>query len=143
MKIKDMSKEELQLLSYTDLTYLILKEKGSMNTPSLFKTIADLLSYDENEYINKIGDYYTSLTLDKRFVLLESNEWDIRDRHSVELAVDLDEDEDEEVDDIIDEDENLEEVEEESSEELDDNELLDDEELDDLTILTDEELDEE
>ena len=40
MKLKQMSKEELELLSYTDLTYMILKEnKKSMNTPTIFKKI--------------------------------------------------------------------------------------------------------
>ena len=143
MKLKNMSKEEIQLLSYTDLTYLILKEMGSMNTPTVFKRISDLLGYNEEEYTNKIGDYYTSLTLDKRFVLLNNNEWDIRDRHSVELVVDDDEDE-EETDDAIEE---IEEEPEENNidEESMNDELLDDDEdeIDDLTILNDDEIEEE
>ena len=143
MKLKNMSKEEIQLLSYTDLTYLILKEMGSMNTPTVFKRISDLLGYNEEEYTNKIGDYYTSLTLDKRFVLLNNNEWDIRDRHSVELVVDDDEDE-EETDDAIEE---IEEETEENNidEESMNDELLDDDEdeIDDLTILNDDEIEEE
>ena len=51
MKLKQMSKEELELLSYTDLTYMILKEnKKSMNTPTIFKKICDLLGYSDEEY---------------------------------------------------------------------------------------------
>ena len=73
MLLKDMSKEEIELLSYTDLTNLILTEnKTSMNTPTIFKKICDLLGYSEEEYTDKIGDFYTSLTIDKRFVLLEN-----------------------------------------------------------------------
>ena len=40
MKLKDKSPEELELLSYTDLTYMILKEeKKTMNTPTIFRKI--------------------------------------------------------------------------------------------------------
>lgn len=142
MKLKNMSKEEIELLSYTDLTYLMLKEEKSMTTPVVFKRICDMLSFSEDEYMNKIGDYYTSLTLDKRFVLLENNEWDIRDRHSVELIVD---DEDEE---IIEEDEEESEVlDEEQDENIDEDnmedDLVDDDDMDDLTILNDDEMEDE
>ena len=77
MKLKDMKKEELEILSYTDLTEIILKEnKKPMNTPSVFKKICELLDLSEEEYSEKIGDFYTSLTTDKRFILLDSAEWD-------------------------------------------------------------------
>ena len=89
MLLKDMSKEDVELLSYTDLTNLILTEnKSSMNTPTIFKKICDLLGYSEEEYMDKIGDFYTSLTIDKRFVLLENHEWDLRERHAIELVLD-------------------------------------------------------
>ena len=59
MKLKDMPKAELEILSYTDLTYMLLKEnKKPMNTPSIFKEICNLLGYTDEEYSNKIGDYY-------------------------------------------------------------------------------------
>ena len=146
MKLKNMSKEEIQLLSYTDLTYLILKEEGSMNTPTLFKRIAELLDYSDSDYTNKIGDYYTSLALDKRFVLLENNEWDIIDRHSVKLVVedDLDE-EDEEPEEEIEDEEKTEELSEENIDEesMDDDLLDDNDDMGNLTILNDEEIEEE
>ena len=44
MKLKNRSKEELELLSFTDLTEIILKEnKKPMNTPTIFRIICDLL----------------------------------------------------------------------------------------------------
>lgn len=123
MKLKDMPIEELELLSYTDITYKILKENGkSMTTPVLFKEICDLLEFGESEFDSKIGDYYTSLTMDKRFVMLKNNEWDIRDNHSVEIVID---DEEEEVEEI----EETEEIDE--TEESEDDEMLDDTDLDD------------
>ena len=98
MKLKDMPIEELEILSYTDITQLIIKEnKKPMNTPSLFREISNLLGYTDEEYSAKIGDYYTSLNNDKRFVLLEDNTWDIRDNQVVETMIDEDdESEDEE-----------------------------------------------
>lgn len=143
MKLKDISIEELELMSYTDLTYALLKENGkSMSTPAIFREICNLLGYTDSEYASKIGNYYTSLTLDKRFVLLESNEWDISDNHSVAIVMDDDtEDEVEEAD--------TEEVEEESEEDLeeaiDDEDVLDDDDddLEDLEIVDEDDLEEE
>jgi DNA-directed RNA polymerase subunit delta len=147
MKLKNMQIEELELMSYTDMTYMILKENNkAMNTPTIFKEICDLLEYSEDEYVSKIGDYYTSLTLDKRFVLLDNNEWDIRDHHSVELVMDDDDtDDDETLDDNNEYELENEESEEDELDELDDilDDDLDDSDMDDLEIVTDEELEEE
>lgn len=144
MKIKDMKKEDLEVLSYTDLTEMILKEnKKSMNTASIFREICSLLELDDSEYSNKIGDYYTSLTTDKRFILLDNAEWDLRDKHKINIVIDEDEDEDEEFEE---EDETLESdnSEDESVEITDDEVDLDDEDdLDDLSIVGEEEIDEE
>lgn len=143
MKLSEMRPNELELMSYADLTYAILKEeKKAMNTPTIFHKICDLLEYSDDEFSSKIGDYYTSLTLDKRFVLLDNNEWDIRDNHSIKLEMDDEEEEEEEI-----------EEEEEVEEEPEDNDTIyddendiadDDDDIDDLSILSeDEELDEE
>ena len=144
MKLKQMSKEELEVLSYTDLTEMILKEnKKAMNTPSIFKKICDLLELSEEEYANQIGDYYTSLTTDKRFILLDTAEWDLKDKHKVEINLD-EEDEDEEVfdEEEVEDEEEIEEVEDESIEVTDDEVDLDDG-MEDLTIVDDEDLEEE
>ncbi len=146
MSLKDMTKEELEVLSYTDLTYMLLKEnKKTMNTPTLFRLICDLLEYSDEEYAAKIGDYYTSLTIDKRFVLLDNAEWDIRDNHKIELVVDDDEEEMDETEES--EEENEEEIDEtEEEEDIDsmDDDLDDvDDDLEDLAIIDDEENEEE
>ena len=143
MKLKEMSKEELEVLSYTDLTEIILKEnKKAMNTPSIFKKICELLELGEEEYANQIGDYYTSLTTDKRFILLDTAEWDLKDKHKVEINLDEEDEEEDEVFDEEDDDEELEEVEDESIEVTDDEVDLDDG-MEDLTIVDDDELEEE
>ena len=89
--LKNMPKEELEILSYTDLTELILKEQTKpLNTPSIFRIICDLLEYSDEEFADKIGDYYTSLTTDKRFVFLDTNEWDLREKCPVDIVLDED-----------------------------------------------------
>ena len=94
MSIKDMSKDDLELLSHKDITNILLEEKGAMNTKDLFKTITELLELPSRVFETKIGDYYTTLTTDKRFVLLEDGKWDLRDKHTSSKLVVDDEDED-------------------------------------------------
>lgn len=144
MKLKQMSIEELELLSYTDLTYMILKEENkTMNTATIFKKICELLGYSDEDFSNKIGDYYTSLTIDKRFLMLENGEWDVRDNHVVELS--LEEDEEEELTEEMDEESSEDEESEEDIDAVIDDEELDDidDDLEDLAVLDEEELDSE
>ena len=143
MKIEKMKKEELEVLSYTDLTEMILKEnKKAMKTADIFKKICNLLELSDEEYSNKIGDFYTSMTTDKRFILLENAEWDLKDNHKVEINLDEDDEDDEYVEEEeIEED--AEEVDEDNSVDITDDEVdLDDEDdMEDLTIVTGDELD--
>lgn len=141
MELKKMSKQEIELMSFTDLTYMLIKEnKKAMNTAQLFKKICELLELSDEEYSEKIGDYYTSLTIDKRFYMLESAEWDLSENHKIELNLDEEDLEAEEA-----EEEENEELEEETEENLDslDDDLddVDDDTLD-LSIVTDDELEE-
>lgn len=134
MRLKDMPIEELELLSYTDMTYLLIKEnKKPMNTSDLFHQISDLLGYSEEEYTAKIGDYYTSLNIDKRFVLLDTHEWNIRDYHSAEVLMD-DEDSDDEEEDTLE----IEDEEEDNIDEIMDDDLEEDD-MEDLSMIEDEE----
>lgn len=140
--LSKMSKEELEVLSYTDLAELILKESTkSLNTKDVFKKICELLEFSDSEYADKIGDFYTSLTTDKRFVFLDTNEWDLREKHPVDIV--LEEDEEEDIEEEVDE------IEEETEEEnidsvIEDDDLDDvDDDLDDLVVLSEEEMEEE
>ena len=136
MKLKDKSKEELEVLSYTDLTELILEEnKKPMSTKDIFMSICELLELSDEEFTNKIGDFYTSLTTDKRFILLDNAMWDLKDKHKVEIVLD-DEDEDEEYSDEDEEDIDEDEDTDESVEITDDEVDLDEtDDMDDLTII--------
>lgn len=149
MKIKDMTKAELELLSHCDMADMLLKENGKpMNTPTIFKSICNLLGFSDEEYVDKIGEFYTSLTTDKRFILLDNAEWDLRDNHAIKISIDDDED-DIDFEEEVEEDEILEVepeevVADEIEEPIDDEELeVDDEdgELADLSIVDEEDID--
>jgi DNA-directed RNA polymerase, delta subunit len=144
MSLKTMKKEDLELLSYTDLTQMILTEnKKPMNTPAIFRKICDLLELTDSDYTNKIGDFYTSLTTDKRFLLLDSAEWDLKDRHVVAVIV-ADDDDDDSIDSIDEDEEEIEEEIDDKEEDIDivneDDDLEDDDDLDDLVIIDEDEL---
>jgi len=143
--LNKMSKEELEVLSYTDLAELILKESTkSLNTPTIFRNICDLLEFSDSEYTDKIGDFYTSLTTDKRFVFLDTNEWDLREKHPVDIV--LEEDDEEEIEEDVVETENEEELDatEEDVDSVIEDDLDDvDDDLDDLSVLSEDEMEEE
>lgn len=144
MSIKKMTKDELELLSNKDITNLILEEsKKPINTADLFKKIIKLLELPESTFEAKIADYYTALSTDKRFILLEDGTWDLRSRHTSDKVVKITEEEEEEAgenkDDI---EEAIEEDEEDSYDDKDDDDYNDDtnEELKDLVVIDEDEL---
>ncbi len=142
MKLTDMTKEELSLLTYVEIAYRYLKEnKKTLKTPDLFRKVCDLLGFNDSQYASKIGDFYTSLTMDKRFIVLDNNEWDLRENHSVEIVLD-DEDDAEDISEEETDEEPEEETDEESLENVDDSidsDLDDEDDLDDLTIIDEDE----
>lgn len=111
MKINKLSKEELEVMSYNDIADLLLNEEGNLNTAILFKKIVDLLELSNSTYENKIGDFYTSMSNDKRFILLDDGSWDLRKNHKSNVVLDdeLDDYDDEEQDDLYDDYESYEE----------------------------------
>ena len=148
MNIKKMTTEELELMSHTDIAYNILKhEKKTLTTIELLKEICSLLNYGDTEYENLIGDFYTSLNVDKRFILIDGK-WDLAENHAVKIII-YDEGDDDEDMENYDDEENEEAIETEDEAVLDDAEMLEDlddaldDDMDDLTILTEEEMEDE
>lgn len=147
MDIRKMTSEELEKLSHLDIAYNIIKnEKKVLNTLDLLKEVCSILNYEESAVEELIGDFYTSLNLDKRFILIDGK-WDITENHSVKIVVEDEmDDELETFEDIDEEDEEAKEIEDEAV--LEDVEVLEDldddidDEMDDLTILSEEEIEE-
>lgn len=141
MSIKNMTKEDLELLSNKDITNLLLEEKGKQTTPDLFKKIIKLLELPESTFDQKIGDYYTSLTTDKRFILLEDGTWDLRSRHTSDKIIKVDEDEDEDIEEIEEEVDEEEETDDFDSIDSDDEDIdSGDDDLKDLVVLDEDEI---
>lgn len=89
MDIRKIKKEELEPLSYNDIAYHIIKlDKEAKTTVMLFKEICTLLEMSDAEYEMLIADFFTSLTTDKRFILLNSSHWDLKENHAINIVVD-------------------------------------------------------
>ena len=147
MSIKKMSIEELELMSYNDIAYEIIKEdkKKKYNTPTLFKEVCKLLGLSDEEFAEKLGDFFTALTTDGRFILIDSTTWDLKENHKVKIVVD-DGDEEEiesdEEDENEDETEDTDDIEDDYSDEAVDSSSEDEEDMQDLTIVSEEEIEE-
>ena len=143
MKFKTVNKEDLETMSFDDIAYVILKEKGKkMKINDIFKIICDTLCLGEGAFENQIGDFFALLATEKRFIQLEKGYWDLRENHTSEVNIsDLEDDFD---DDIIAEEEK-DEVYEENDYYDDLDEMDDDKPDDDLKdlVIVDENYDEE
>ncbi len=142
--MKDLHKEDIINLSYKDITNLILEqEKKGMNTLDLFTKIVNLLELPSSIIDTNIADYYTSLTTDKRFLLVDGL-WDLRTRHTSDKVLsDVDDIEEEEVEEDVEEEEEIDEEPNFDEEVIDDESSYDDDEdeLSDLVMVNEDELD--
>ena len=145
MSLKSMKKEELELLSNKDIAYMIIEEaKKKYNTADLFKKIIKLLGLPESEFDKKIADFYTALSTDKRFILLDNGKWDLRSNHTSDkvLKVTEEDEDDEDDEEETDEPEIEDEIEEDNFDDTDESDYDDDtnEELKDLVVIDEDEL---
>lgn len=99
MKLKSIDKDTLETMQFDDIAYIILKEKGKkMKITDIFKTICDALGMTDKEYENQIGDFFTLLATEKRFIQLEKGYWDLRENHTSEINIqDLEDDMDDDI----------------------------------------------
>lgn len=144
--MKTIKKEDVENLNYKDITNLILAgaPKKGMNTLDLFTKIVDILELPKKTIDDKIADYYTTLTTDKRFACLNGN-WVLKSNYKSDKVIIRVEDEEEEV-----EEEETDEIEEDEDDSTnfdvenkdDEYESDDDDGLQDLVVRDEEDLDE-
>lgn len=143
-KMKSIKKEDIKDLSYKDITNIILENnQNGMNTIDLFTMIVELLELPKSTIDTQIADFYTSLTTDKRFLLVDGL-WDLRSRHTSDKVLvdatdeELDEEELDESEDI-----DLENEEEDYEDDIDNDTSYDEDDdgLGDLVVLDEDELD--
>ncbi len=117
MKIKDLSKEELELMGYDDIALLVLQENGhKMKLKEIFARVCEILELPAETVDNQIMDFFEQLSINKKFIMLDNGFWDLQTRHNFDL--------------VVDEEEETEETEEKSEEEVD--EITEDEEDEDI-----------
>lgn len=138
MKLKDITKEELELMGYDDIAFIILEEsKKKMKINELFQKICDALELSDDVFTEQIADFFEMLTTDKKFIMLEDGYWDLRIRHSEQMIVE----DEEEYDEGIEEEEETEENQEDDvyydEDEVDDDSSDDD--LKDLVVIDEDE----
>ena len=137
MKLSDITKEELETMNYDDIAYIILnEEKAKMKINVLFKRVCEALELNENEFEDKIADFFELLTTDKRFIMLEDGSWDLKELHNPKVIIEEEEDDtpieiEENEDNIIEEEENEDNILYDS----DNDDDLPDDDLEDLVVI--------
>ena len=92
-------------LKAIDIAYnKLLNAKEGMSFKELWISVNDELGYDGKIASRKKSQFYTDLTLDGRFIMLENNVWNLKSRYKYQ-QVEVKEDEYEEIEDYDDEDE--------------------------------------
>ena len=142
MKLKNMSREELEMLSYAEIASLILTEnKKKMKIAEVFKKICDLLGLSNSEYENGISEFFEIVSTNKLFTVLPGGFCDLKVRHKTKVV--LDDDEEESL--VEEENEENEAEDEEETEEIfydetaEDDDVCDDDELQDFVIIDEDE----
>lgn len=127
MKLKDLTKDELEAMSYDDIALMVLSESNrQMKINELFKEVCNHLELSEDEFVDKLPAFFDVLSTDHRFIMLENGLWDLRTKHATKVVLDPEEDEED-----IEEDIDLEEIEEDEEEKEDI--YADEDDTDDLT----------
>lgn len=111
MKLKQIPKEELELMGYDDIALLILQESGKkMKLRDIFAKVINVLGLPEETIDEELMEFFELMSTNKKFVMLDKGYWDLQSRHKLDLVFDMEED-DEELEN--DEEDNLEEETEE------------------------------
>lgn len=136
MKLKDIPKEELELMGYDDIALLILQENGKkMKLRDIFAKVCQVLELPEETVDNEIMDFFELMSINKKFIMLDKGYWDLQARHKLDIVFEDEEDEDDLMEE--DEEENNNDIEREEDDDLfydEDDDTVDDTE-DDLANL--------
>ncbi|HBA37297.1 MAG TPA: DNA-directed RNA polymerase subunit delta [Firmicutes bacterium] len=136
MKNIQVSDEELEMMNYNDIAFLILDRNGKkMKINDLFLEVSKLLKLDDETFQSHIGDFFELLSTDKRFIMLENGFWDLKIKHNMGMETFDDEEDDDE--DIIIEDEEDTDDGDYDDEEKSGEDDVDEDDLSDLVIVDD------
>ena len=100
MKLKQIPKEELELMSYDDIALLILQESGKkMKLRDIFAKVCAVLELPEETVDEELMDFFEQMSINKKFIMLDKGYWDLQSRHKLDIVFDDEEDEEELIDD--------------------------------------------
>ena len=142
MKLKDIPREELEMMGYAELAEIVLNEsKKKMKIADIFKKICKALGLTDAEYEDRISEFFEIVSTNKIFTILPQGYCDLKTRHNTKVIMD-----DEEEDIVIDEEIENEEVEDEEETEdifyddTEDDDIPDDDLQDFVVVDEDEEV---
>ena len=145
MKLKDMTKEELESLSYAELAELIIVEKkAKMKIVDVFKAICKLLDLSDAVFENQVADFFQLISTDKNFIVLDKGYCDLRKKHAPKVTIEetdddnLDTEEIEEEELITEDEQENEDIFYDASTDNDDVDTETDDDLDDFMVVDDE-----
>lgn len=85
MKTKKYSEKQLKEMPLTEISYIYM---SGLKRPVGFNKLVDVAfttaGLSEADRISKLGQFYTDLTIDGRFVTFSNGKWDLRYRHRFE-----------------------------------------------------------
>ena len=96
MKLKQIPKEELELMGYDDIALLILQESGKkMKLRDIFAKVINVLGSPEETIDEELMEFFELMSTNKKFVMLDKGYWDLQSRHKLDLVFDMEEDDEE------------------------------------------------
>lgn len=96
MKLKQIPKEELELMGYDDIALLILQESGKkMKLRDIFAKVINVLGLPEETIDEELMEFFELMSTNKKFVMLDKGYWDLQSKHKLDLVFDMEEDDEE------------------------------------------------
>lgn len=94
MKLKDLSKEELEMMGYAELAEIVLNEsKKKMKIADIFKKICKAMGLTDAEYEDRISEFFEIVSTNKLFTILPQGYCDLKTRHNTKVIMDEDDEE--------------------------------------------------
>lgn len=136
MKNIQISEEELEMMNYNDIAFLILENYGKkMKINDLFLEVSKILKLDAETYQSHIGDFFELLSTDKRFIMLEDGYWDLKIKHNKGMESFDDDDEDDDI--VIEEEDDSQALAYDEVDSKTEDDDVDEDDLSDLVIVDD------
>ena len=136
MKLNEIPKEDLELMGYDDIAYIVLKEAGKkMKLVDIFKKVCKALELPSNIVNDHLLEFFEQMSTNKKFVMLDKGYWDLQSRHEAKFVIEDDENIDEPLEDEYEDDQTEEEDDDDIDDDVDSDDDTDDDGLEDLVII--------